>query len=395
MKKYLLLPLLIALLQACREDDQIGQYAVDKVPPGPVTGAAVENVAGGAIIRYNIPADDDLLYVKAVYQRNGKQVEQKTSVYDNQLLVEGLGKSQTQAVTLTAYDRSGNPSSPVSVDITPLDAPIFSILETMKMQADFGGIRLNWANQLGADVIVTVITREIRYGVEEYAQAANFYTKAVAGVGAVRGYSDEEREFGVYIHDRWNNVTDTVFGTFKPFFEEALDKKLFRRWNPPGIPYSAYTTPNWYIENLWNDRIEASPTGGTGFANFGLEFTFDMGQMAKISRFKINQRPEPTLLYNYAHPKKFELWGSPHPNVNADFSTWIYLGTFESIKPSGLPLGQLTDEDLQYAHVNGEEWNMPLDAKPVRYIRFVCKETWAQANDVQVMELSMWGDTNY
>lgn len=395
MKKIWLFPFLLLLLQACKEDELVGQYPVDSVPPGPVTGMTVENVPGGAVIRYKIPADNDLLYIKATYHRNGKTVEQKASVYDTRLVLEGLGKSQTQSVTLVAYDRSENASSPATVEVTPLNAPIYSILESMVVQADFGGVRLDWANQNAADIVVTVITKEARYGVEEFVEAANFYSKTKAGVGTVRGYADEDREFGVYIHDRWGNVTDTVFGVYKPFYEEALDKGLFRRWNPPGIPYSAYTTPNWYIENLWNNRIDAQPSGGTGFANFGLQFTFDMGQMAKISRFKINQRPETNLLYNYAHPKRFELWGSPHPNVNADFAGWIYLGTFESIKPSNLPLGQLTDEDIQYAHINGEEWNMPLDSKPVRYIRFVCQETWAQANDVQMMELSMWGDTNY
>jgi hypothetical protein len=387
--------LLLLALQACREDDQIGQYAVDGTPPGAVTDITVENVAGGAIVRYTVPADDDLLYIKATYRRNGKTVDQKASVYDNKLVVEGLGRSEKQAVTLIAYDRSENASAPASVDITPLDAAIFDILASTHMQADFGGVRLDWSNQLGSDVIITVITKEMKHGVEEYVDAANFYTRTKAGVGTVRGYADTDREFGVYIHDRWGNATDTVFGTYKPFYEEALKKSLFRRWNPPGIPYSGYTTANWFIENLWNDRIDAQPSGGTGFANFGLEFTFDMGQMAKISRFKINQRSESNLIYAHGHPKKFELWGSPHPNVNADFAGWIFLGEFLSTKPSGLPLGQITDEDVLYAHTNGEEWNFPLDAKPVRYIRFVAKETWGQANDVQVMELSMWGDTKF
>jgi hypothetical protein len=79
--------------------------------------------------------------------------------------------------------------------------------------------------------------------------------------------------------------------------------------------------------------------------------------------------------------------------VNADFSTWQLIGYFESTKPSGLPVGEVNDEDIAYAHTNGEEWNVDLDAPNVRYIRFVAMETWGQATVIQVMEMTFWGDT--
>src|SRR5690606_32247021 len=133
-----------------------------------------------------------------------------------------------------------------------------------------------------------------------------FYSRSLRGGANVRGYNDPERSFGVYFRDRWDNVSDTLYVTAHPLFEEQLDKSKFRRWNPPGIPYNAYTGTEWRIESMWNDVITP---GGGGYASYTNDHTFDMGQTAKLSRVNINNRKETNLLYNFAHPKKFQLWG--------------------------------------------------------------------------------------
>lgn len=398
MKNISILALLpILLIFGCKNEDFIGQYPTDETAPSEVKSTQVKNLPGAAVIKYSIPNDDDFLYVKAVYERGGKLMEQKASVYNDSLLLEGFGRSQEIDVQLFAMDRSNNASNPVNVKIHPLDAPIFGILESMKVQDDFGGIRLDWNNDRLSNVIVSVLTKTNEFGVEEFTEAETFYSKAKAGFGNVRGYADTEKVFGVYVRDIWGNKTDTIFDTFHPIFETQLDKSLFRRWNPPGIPYDGYTTANWRIENFWDGKIGTKGNAmNQGFANLTkLEFTFDMGQTAKLSRFKINQRSESNLIYGLGHPKKFQLWGSTTPNVNQDFATWIYLGEFESIKPSGLPLGQVSDDDIRYAWENGEEWNVPLEAPAIRYIRFVAQETWGNASAVQMLEITLFGDNKY
>ncbi|HCS73644.1 MAG TPA: hypothetical protein DIW17_07205, partial [Clostridiales bacterium] len=48
---------------------------------------------------------------------------------------------------------------------------------------------------------------------------------------------------------------------------------------------------------------------------------------------------------------------------------WIHLLTEEIEKPSGLPMGQQTDEDNQNI-ADGHEFNFPIDIpKDIRYIR--------------------------
>ena len=73
------------------------------------------------------------------------------------------------------------------------------------------------------------------------------------------------------------------------------------------------------------------------------------------------------------------------------FCYLVLFREFESIKPSGLPLGQVSDDDIRYAWENGEEWNVPLEAPAIRYIRFVAQETWGNASAVQMLEHhSIW-----
>ncbi|MBL1409409.1 DUF5000 domain-containing lipoprotein [Sphingobacterium faecale] len=376
---YLILPFLV---WGCGED-YIGQYALDDVPPGAVSGVSVENIPGGSVISYTVPADEDFSYVKAVYTINGKTKEQKSSVFNRKITLDGFGKSQAQQIEITAYDKSENASTPVKVDIQPLDAPVFEMIEGVTIKDDFGGIRIDWQNPFKSDVVLTVLTTTNKYGGEEWTEADRFYSAAVKGGANVRGYNDAERVFGLYFRDRWDNFSDTLYIKAHPYYEEMLDKSKFRRWNPSGIPYNDAGFP---ITNLW-DKTDAL------FASVTNDHTFDMGQSATLSRINIRNRPEENLLYNFAHPKKFQIWGSNHPNVNADFGTWTLLGEFDSFKPSGLPFGKVNDDDYNYGFVNGEEWNFPKDIPPVRYIRFYVIDTWGGTLYTQVVEMTLWGET--
>lgn len=387
MKRYCFILTLVLGFLACGKDER-GQYALNNIPPGAITSPQVQNIAGGAIISYTIPNDEDLLYVKAVYTlNNGTVMEQKASVYESSLKVTGMGRSREQTVQLIACDRSKNESAPVEVKIHPMDAPIYSIMESVKIRNDFGGILLNWENPDEAEVVLTVLTPN---ELNKLTAIENFYTKAKTGKGNLRGYPPVERVFGIVLRDRWGNHTDTLTGTYLPILEERLDKKKFAKWNPPGIPYQELG--GWPISRMWDNLL-----GNPGFswpltATLPGSFTVDLGQTAKLSRFKVFQRATTEQLYTGGNVKKFQVWGSSHPNVNDDFATWVKLGDYHSYKPSGLPLGQYSAEDMAYAGVAGEDYNVGLDAPPVRYLRFVIEETWGGSRAMQIMELDFFGD---
>jgi hypothetical protein len=116
-------------------------------------------------------------------------------------------------------------------------------------------------------------------------------------------------------------------------------------------------------------------------------FTFDMGQQASLAKMKIWQRT--SALYNYGNPKRFEIYGSNSPNADGSYDSWTKLASFTSVKPSGLPTGQTTQADADFAAA-GEPFNFPADLPAYRYIRFKVLETWGGTNYFHLIELTMY-----
>ena len=383
----LLFMFLLGLMISCSENEK-GQYATDNIPPGQVSGVEVENIPGGAIITYSVPNDDDLLYVKVVYKMSdGTQVEQKSSAYNPKIIVEGLGRSQKQTVQLICGDRSGNESAPYAVSIEPLDAPVYKIVENININPDFGGIKITWDNPLKASIVLTI------YVLNEYnnfVEVQNVYSASAIGKYSLRGFLAEERTFAVTVRDRWQNKTDILSGVYTPFFEEQLNRLKFSRWNPSGIPYVELS--GWPLERIW-DGLMADPGYSTPqTAYFPISVTFNMGQTAILNRIKVFQRTSAEQLFSGYNVKRFQLWGSETATVNQNFETWKFLGDFTSEKPSGLPLGQLTEEDIAYGTA-GEEYMIETDESiPVRYIRVHIISAHGGGNAVaQFYEMEFFG----
>ncbi len=164
----------------------------------------------------------------------------------------------------------------------------------------------------------------------------------------------------------------TDLKTISLITEQEISKALFLKWNPTGIPYSELSA-TYAISKLWDNSMAAWYITNT--TAFPFSFTFDIGQTVKLRRFMHWQRLTITVLYRIQNVKKFELWGSDSPNVTNSYVGWTKLGDFVSVKPSGLPLGQESPEDIAFATA-GESFTVDPNAPPVRYIRYVAKECW-------------------
>ena len=65
---------LAIMLINCSEDPLHSANGSDGIPPGKVTVNSIENIAGGAIIKFTPPTDEDLLYIKGSYDdENGTE----------------------------------------------------------------------------------------------------------------------------------------------------------------------------------------------------------------------------------------------------------------------------------------------------------------------------------
>ena len=99
MKKYqiyIYLFFALILLNNCKEQT-IAQYPGDSIAPKQVSDVTVTNIAGGAQLAYQLPNEEDLYYVQALYDLpNGTKGITKTSVFSNSMLIKGFGKSQKE-----------------------------------------------------------------------------------------------------------------------------------------------------------------------------------------------------------------------------------------------------------------------------------------------------------
>ena len=159
--KYAFVTLLGTLcLAGCGQDEKIGLNATDSVAPGLPTNIEVENINGGAIIRYTPPKDDDLLCVVASYMINGVERTTKASPYVDSLIVEGFGKVGDYNIFLKSVDKSQNESEPKTVSISPLTPPVEYIYESLKITDSFGGVSLTWKNPTRQNIILEVTKKE-------------------------------------------------------------------------------------------------------------------------------------------------------------------------------------------------------------------------------------------
>lgn len=378
---------LLVFLASCEQLQLRDALEDDDTIPGPVTGIEIENVAGGAIIRYTLPADNDLLYVLAEYDiRPGIEQQVKASLYNNSLVLQGFGGIKKYPVTLYTVDRSGNRSEPVQIEVQPTSSPVAEAFNALDYVRDFGGINLSFTNEAKADLAATILIRD-SFG--EWIEYDKYYTAQVNGSYSVRGLPAEPTVFGVYISDRWENTSDTLIREAVPLFEEELDKGIFELVPLPGDAVS-----QWNLRALWDNNT----TSNNGFHSSDAlpkRFQFDLGKQSKLSRFRIWGITDGRE-YSSGNIKEFEIWGSDSPNPDGSYDGWTLMGEYEVLRPSGLnPGDELTAEDREQA-VAGFEFIVPPNAPAFRYIRFKILSSFAsprgsEKGEVWFKEFTFWG----
>ncbi|MBJ6367460.1 DUF5000 domain-containing lipoprotein [Snuella sedimenti] len=380
--------ILLIVVVACTKTDVIGPVENDGKAPGPVSNIQVENLAGKAILTYTLPEDSDVLSVKAVYTtEGGVEREAKSSYYTNKVALIGFGAAKPYEVKVYAVDKGENASEPVSVTVNPLEPPYQIVGEELEIGPDFGGLFVSFENPEEENIAIVVLANDTLGNFIPY---NTFYTKLEAGRFSTRGFDPVESDFGVYVRDRWGNISDTTMVRLTPFFEELIDKSGISGYTLPNDAVLGYSGD---VDALFTDDV----TEGSGYYHSGDAaampqwFTFDLGKEVKLSRLAWWMRSDGTRwLYSLHNPRDIEIWGSNNPAPDGSWDSWDLLIEYEQIKPSGLPNGQLTNDDLAAAEA-GETVAFPLDTPPYRYIRFKTLRNWSNGTYVNFNEITVWG----
>jgi hypothetical protein len=383
MKRIIIISIIVNLLYSCKEEP-IGQTPVDSISPAVVTNVKSESRAGGALITYDLPEDEDLLYVKAVYElKDGVLSEAKASVFVDTLLIQGFGDTSERTVQLITVDRSKNESEPVSFTVRPDEPPLVDVQKSLVLQEAFGGINVSMENVTGANIVICL---EMEDEKGNYVTLDKIYTKRKSGVFKIRGMESKEVNLRYYVSDPWDNVSIINNMTLTPMYEMRIPASRIE-------PMADYSTPDawwWPLTGLFDDDT------GTGFHTdipSGLwphHINFDIADgPIKVSRIRVIQRTD--FEFQHGMPRKFTLYGSNDYPVSdeTDYSRWTKLGEFESIKPSGLPLGENSDEDIQVAR-GGEDFEVEPN-ESFKYFRVDVTESWSGQNYICFMELQLWG----
>lgn len=390
MKKILLqITFLITLIYGCNESGRIDYIDDSPTIPAQVTNLEIEPTPGGAKLTYKLPDDLNLLYVKAVYEIKPNVFrEAKSSYYSNTLELIGYGDTLSHKVTIYSVGKNNKESVPVHVNVQPLAPPVQTVFNSLELTPTFGGVNVAFKNESLAKLRIYLMVDTT--GTGQWVPLRTLYTEAELGNFSARGFKTEEYKFGAFVKDRWNNNSDTMVVALTPFYEELIPKSS---WKLHGLPGDNLTYVETLTANKVFDDVVSKASCFATMSNSAIPqwFSIDLGKEVIVSRMVEHQRPGYT--YNRSAVKSFEIWGSSNPNPDGSWGSWTLLGSFNSFKPSGQPLGTVTPEDETYAGVNGEEFEFEAGIPAVRYIRFKTKEAWGggSVGQVVISEITFWG----
>jgi len=391
---------------SCKEEGRV-DFIDDNAPaPGQVTNVTVENRAGGAVLKYMLPIDKNLLYVRAEYEiKPGMIRETKSSYFKDSLVIEGFGTPGIYDVKLYSVGKNEKESAPYIAQINPTLPPVQ--LATKKFRDTFGGVAIDFENPEEASLAIVLMADTANSA--KWADLQTFHTKSEAMKFSRRGLEAKPAQFGAYLRDRWGNVSDTIFKTLTPIEEIKLPKDNFKNAALP-TDYFAPAEGNfgYRLEQLWlggeaaNNEFYASTHSGP----MPVWFTINLGGKMSISRMQKWPRAGYEL-YSGTAPRVFEVWGSDNPNPNGSWDdSWHLLGVFEQFKPSGYgegrEVGPITDEDNDYWYNRTEFELVPTELAPnpyqtVTHLRFKILSTFgtygtdATMSQIINAELTFWG----
>lgn len=391
--------LLIVLFSACKEDLGL-LYKYDTVPPSPLSDSEirVNNIAGGAVIKYKVPNEPDIKAVEARYTiSSGKEFRVRSSYLNDSILVEGFLDEIDYSIDLFVIDKSENYSEVKQVMIHPLKSPILQIKETVQMTPDFGGMMIKWENQYEnpIGIFVSQVVEDDTILIDSY------YSKNKFGEFAIRGLDAVETNFIIQIRDKWHNYSPKHEFVLEPLFETELDYKLFEIM--PNIYFN--NIPSGTISSmkkLWDNGDIGDYWPGPDKSTVPWYGSIKLGKKVKLSRIVIWQYAWANMSYMHfyagGNAQEYEIWGSNDPATDGSFDGWTKIMNCKIIKKSGLPLGMgsFDEEDLDIALNRGHEFAVPLEAEAYSHIRLKCISNFSFSEEYgSSSEIKFFGDDRY
>ncbi len=397
MKKIISILTVLLLLNSCSDITLHEPFGpTDNTPPSQVKDVTWVPLAGGVKLTYTLPIDEDLSYIKAVYDVNGEERNSIASHFNSELTIIGLPDMNEREVKIYAVDKSENVSEPYSILITPNESPVKVMRENLSHEMDFGGFRIQYKNPSQSELVIQIYRFDEAFGFMRFYDSR--VTTQTSGEYQVINLPNEKNRFEIIIKDKFNNISETYEFEDTPWREVLIDKDPIEYVGSPRV----YDKDDWYAwggrpSNIWDGAVgdwNFAQTAGNG--KYPHYLCFDLGEAFPIGRILFQQRTGDSEIFSASCPKKFDVYGVDKlPPVNNDnpLEGWIKLNneTFEVIRPSGRAPGEPVTEEDRVAARDGIMFTIDTEfPRPeIRYIRFVFTEGFT--NDMTIIsEFTLW-----
>ncbi|MDN3665357.1 DUF4959 domain-containing protein [Algibacter miyuki] len=369
---------IVFMFSSCNSDDD---GSTDTTAPTQVANVTFKPNNGGGTFFYDVPVDEDILFVKAVYTLdNNETIYRASSFYADSLGIEGLGSVKPYNVKLVSVDRTGNESAPVTQEITPLTPSTDVVLDGLIVIPSFSSVYVSWENPQRKNMVIGVT-----YEVDGHSIVAKYATNDLKDNFLIDNLDIKAYNFTVDIADDFGNVTGLKeYNDITPFSDQLLDKTKFTFLRDELLPDSMNETwvdldesgqevtmtrtllraekeggykgelgdeINWNarersldgeIQLFWDGIIDDGILRNKNFFSTGITGTIpfsyyiDLGEEVQMSRFKVWQRDwdyrksgadQSGYAYDGENVEIFELW------ISNDKVNWERVRRANIVKP--------------------------------------------------------------
>ncbi len=381
----------VLISASCKEENRFASHVTDDVPPGKVTITNQKPLYGGARFFYNLPADEDLLQVEAVYTaKNGKPYTFSASYFVDSIDVFGFGSTEAHEVKLYTVDRSGNRSAPVVVSVIPLEPAFSRVAASISVKPGFSSFFVDWTNELEQNVNVYV-DYHFRLDGQERQLTTVFSSNLPVDRRFINDLylsPDDPVEVSVRVEDQFGNTSDYIEKGSLTLYEDIEIPKA--KWMLPDANDSIGGVPMVFGDGLegrsskvidgiidQGDNLNfmhtssRGRTGRTADGNMPWNFIIDLGDYYELSRIVTVQRHSGGLAnIERGHYYRWENVGMYNMYVwDEETNEWVFISQHKIPVPVGL--SEL--EYVQAGEAGDEAYMFPDDpkyTKPTRWFRY-------------------------
>lgn len=408
----LLFVFVISTFYGCKEEERIKYYDLDALPPVAINpnSVTVQNSPGKSVVRYEIPEDENLLYVKAIYETApGVIRETKASLYIDTLSLEGFGAAGTYTAKLYCVGKNEKESQAIDVAVSPETPPIVEAFPTLNLSAVFGGIRGEYKNEYKTELKAVLLADTIGDGI--YTQLRSYVSNNPNAKFTYIGLDSKKTNFAIYLQDRYGNRSDTVkFDEVTPLYEESIENSTWSLYEALPSDYLMWSEKgahdNYAPWRMWDNDLAAG-WAGTYHVNRSTEslpftLTIRLGTTVILSRVVLHHWRLNDSAFGAGAPKIFQVYGSmlDRPGDDLFGGDWTLLANFESEIPSGNALPTQSDKD--FAIFDGVSFffeatdDIPNPFVPTKFIRFRFLGNWrgygtGDPANITISEMKLFG----